>query len=87
MDWGTIGMAILSTLGGIAAVAKVVGGFVTKAMKYEHVAKDSMKLIDDTFNAAKPDPDGKITFTKEEVDQIIIDVNEVKAAYAELRGK
>jgi len=82
MSWEGIVAIIVSAAGSIAWIANTVSKWVSKAAKYEAVAKDGISLIDDVLLALAPDPDGKITLTTEEVAKLEKDVNQLKVDFA-----
>lgn len=80
---------ILTVMGfvlSIGTVGVVVGKYAAKAAKLTRLAKEAIELTDDFTTALKPDADGKVTVTAEEVTQLNKDLIELKLAWAELKA-
>lgn len=59
----------------IGAVSVTLGKVLPKVTKYIHIAKEAIDLLDDVTAAVKDN-----TITKEEVDEIMKEVSELKLA-------
>lgn len=69
----------LTAIAGLGVVTAFIIKFLPKAEKGVSVAADSLETLKDILAAAKPDADGVIRFTKEEIDEIVVHINAIKA--------
>lgn len=80
-DWVTIATAVLSFVGGIGAVAAFAGKWLPVTQKYMGIAQDILIVTNTFLAAAKPDVDGKVTFTTEEMASIKAAVEKLTADF------
>lgn len=79
MDYITIIVAIVSGILGIGAVSLFITSHIKSFAKYVMIAKDATETLSDVANSLKPDADGKVSITQEEVAEIQLDVEKFKA--------
>ena len=82
MDYTAIAGMIITGLASISAVSISIGKVLPVITKYVKIAKDAVETLSDVADALKPDADGKINITPDEIAKITADVNAFRIALA-----
>lgn len=80
MDYTAIITAVVSGVVSIGAVATWLGKVMPFITKYATIAKDAVETLADVADALKPDVNGKVELTPEEIAKLTADVANFKLA-------
>jgi len=82
MDWHVLIASGLTFIGSIAIVSTKIGKYLPVTQKYVTIAGDSLALVQSILIAAKPDADGKVTFTADEMKDIELKAIKLQADFS-----
>lgn len=86
IDWTAISMALISGLLSVGAIGVFLARYMPMVIKYATLAKDAVETLNDIAAALKPDANGKVELTPQEIDEIKADAEKFQIDLKLLHG-